>query len=66
MIDKDNDGSENENLVNDLLNLSILKPIIYFGGLNTIKKIQKILKCKKINAIAIGNSLNYSEHRVQK
>lgn len=67
LIDKDNDGSENENLENDLLNLSILKlPIIYFGGLNTIKKIQKILNSKKINAIAIGNSLNYSEHRVQK
>ena len=38
-------------------------PLIYFGGLNSIKD-SKISKSKKF-MIAIGNSLNYSEHTVQ-
>ena len=66
LIDKQNDGSVHNNIDLNLLRLCNFElPLIYFGGLNSIKKIQNVLKSKKITAVAIGNSLNYSEHRVQ-
>ncbi len=67
LIDKENDGSVNENLNFKLIKLCKFKlPIIYFGGLSSLKKIKQVSKNKKIVAVAIGNSLNYSEHSVQK
>ena len=67
LIDKENDGSVDENF-----NINLLKkckfdlPIIYFGGLSSLKKITKVIQNKKVVAVAIGNSLNYSEHSIQK
>lgn len=66
LVDKQNEGSVEVNIDLNLLRLCKFElPLIYFGGLNSIKKILKISKSKKITAVAIGNSLNYSEHRVQ-
>ena len=66
IVDKQNEGSVEVNIDLNLLRLCKFElPLIYFGGLNSIKKILKISKSKKITAVAIGNSLNYSEHRVQ-
>ena len=42
-------------------------PLICFGGIHSNLKINKIFKTNpKVNAIAVGNSLNYKEHAVQK
>ena len=61
---------ENEGTI-DGFNLNILKKIkfkdintILFGGLYSIKKLKKILKKKNVNAIAIGNALNYKENSI--
>ena len=40
-------------------------PIISFGGISTNKKIKKIINFKSVNAIAIGNSLNYKENALK-
>ena len=66
IIDKINDGSivRKNNFIlkkNIFYNLSL----ILFGGLNSIDKISSTLKNNNISAVAIGNSLNYSEHRIQ-
>lgn len=39
--------------------------LICFGGIKTPKIVKRIIKNKKVSAIAIGNSLNYKEHSVQ-
>ncbi len=61
---------ENEGTL-DGFNLNILKKIkfkdintILFGGLYSIKKLKKIFKKKNVNAIAIGNALNYKENSI--
>ena len=66
LIDYNNEGSK------DGFDLSIIdkfpiqnKSLIVFGGISSNKKIKKIFKSKIIGAAAIGNSLNYSEHREQ-
>ena len=41
-------------------------PLILYGGIYGIKNIKNILTDKRVNAISIGNTLNYSEHSVQK
>ena len=66
IIDKDNDGSIDNNY-NDILKYEKFFgiPIIFFGGINNLNKIKRIQKYKNLSAIAIGNSLNYSEHKVQ-
>ena len=54
----------NETLIK---NLSFNLPLICFGGIHSNLKINKIFKNNpKVNAIAVGNSLNYKEHAVQK
>lgn len=42
------------------------KPLICFGGISTSVQINKILACKNIVGVGIGNFLNYQEHAVQK
>jgi cyclase len=41
-------------------------PVIAFGGLNQQDKLRSVLARPNICAVAIGNSLNYSEHAVQR
>ena len=67
LIDKNNEGSLKPTLDTSFLKLSKFElPLIYFGGASSTSKIKKIIKDSRIAAIAIGNSLNYSEHRIQK
>jgi cyclase len=41
-------------------------PLILFGGLSESDQIKSVLKYKNVVAAAIGNSLNYREHSVQR
>lgn len=41
-------------------------PLILFGGLNSKKILNEALNIPKVEAAAIGNSLNYKEHSVQR
>ena len=65
VIDHVNEGYENTfNL--EILNIDILMtPIICFGGIKDEKFIKKIINKKNVSAIAVGNSLNYSEISIQ-
>lgn len=56
----------------DKFNIDIIKmfpfknfPKICFGGIVTKKKVFEIIKHKSVSAIAIGNSLNYTENSLQ-
>ena len=40
--------------------------LIAFGGITTTSQVNQLLNIQNISAIAIGNSLNFSEHAVQK
>ena len=67
LIDKENEGildGFNANIL-DFFPIKNPKKII-FGGLNNIEKLRYFFKHKEVDAIAIGNSLNYKEHSVQK
>ena len=65
LIDFMNEGYDNS------FNLDILDinnhgtPLLCFGGIKDDKLINKISSNKKVAAIAIGNSLNYSETKIQ-
>ena len=66
IIDKINDGSivrKNNFILKK--NIFYNSSLILFGGLNSIDKISSTLKNNNISAVAIGNSLNYSENRIQ-
>ena len=67
LIDKDNEGIL-DGFNSEILNLFPIKnkKKIIFGGLNNIEKLRSLFKYKEVDAIAIGNSLNYKEHSVQK
>jgi imidazole glycerol-phosphate synthase subunit HisF len=41
-------------------------PLIVFGGLSEPDQIAKAFSCPKIEAVAVGNSLSYREHAVQR
>jgi len=41
-------------------------PLILYGGIYGEKNIKNILKDKRVNAVSMGNTLNYSEHSIQK
>ena len=49
--------------------LSVLKsekiPLLLFGGISEAIQINRIIKKKNINAVCIGNSLNYKESKLQ-
>ena len=67
IIDPKGDGLHdkfNEKLISkEKFNL----PLICFGGIHTDSKIKKIFATNlNVNAVAVGNSLNYTEHAFQK
>lgn len=65
IIDKENEGSENFNLnLIDLFLKSLDCSILVFGGIVDPKLIKKLLLNEKIQAIVIGNSLNYKEIQI--
>jgi len=58
----------------DSFNMKILEncplpssvPLICFGGISEPTQVEAILKLSNVVAVGIGNSLNYSEHAIQK
>ena len=67
IIDYKNEGFENKFDIKILDKFPKLKiPKIVFGGVYGDKKIKKILNKKNVQAVAVGNSLNYKEHCVKK
>ena len=66
LIDCKNEGYERKFNIN-LLSLFPIKnlPLICFGGISDSRQILEILKSKNVQAIAIGNSLNYKENSIQ-
>ena len=67
IIDPKGDGLHdkfNEKLISkEKFNL----PLICFGGIHTDSKDKKIFATNlNVNAVAVGNSLNYTEHAFQK
>ena len=67
LIDKENEGFKdgfNKEIV-DNFPLKEPKKII-FGGLDNIEKIKYFISQSEVEAIAIGNYLNFKEHSVQK
>jgi cyclase len=66
IIDWKNEGgfsSFDENLIHNFPIKNI--PLILFGGLTSSIQYSRLLSYAGISGIAIGNSLNYSEHKVQ-
>ena len=67
LIDKNNEGIKDGFQKELLDNFPIKnKKLIIFGGLDNPEKIKYVLSKKEVNAIAIGNSLYYKEHSIQK
>ena len=63
VLNQGSNGCFNLNILKNLNNLNT--GIIASGGVNTLSSIKKTLKDKRVNAIAIGNCLNYQEHSIQ-
>ena len=66
LIDYINEGSINKfniGLIKKFQNKNI--PLILFGGVGEKSIILNTIKYNNVSAIAIGNSLNYSENKVQ-
>lgn len=66
MIDWKNEGgacSFNENLIRNIPVKNI--PLILFGGITSSIQCRNFLSYDRVSGLAIGNSLNYSEHKVQ-
>jgi len=67
VTDVKNEGSKGEFNAALLENfLSLKLPVIAFGGITEIEMAKKILEKKGVVAVAIGNSLAYREHSIQK
>jgi len=67
LIDKNNEGIKNGFQKNILDFFPIKnKKLILFGGLDNLEMIKYALSKNEVAAIAIGNSLNYKEHSIQK
>lgn len=67
LIDKINEGINNGFQKNLLDCFPIRnKKLIVFGGLDSPEIMEYVLSKKEVDAIAIGNSLNFKEHNVQK
>ena len=66
LIDYKNEGYEKK-FNSNLLSFFPIKnlPLICFGGISDSRQILEILKRKNVQAIAIGNSLNYKENSIQ-
>jgi imidazole glycerol phosphate synthase subunit HisF len=67
VTDVKNEGSKAE-FSAELLEifLSVKLPVIAFGGISGIEVAKNILEKKDVVAVAIGNSLAYREHSIQK
>ena len=66
ITDVKNEGKHNGfdlSIADKLKKISI--PLIYFGGLNEIHKINEIKNKKNTTGVALGNFLNYFEHVYQ-
>jgi imidazole glycerol-phosphate synthase subunit HisF len=67
LIDWKNEGTLggfNSELVDNFLLQDV--PLIVFGGITTAVQIGQLLQKAHVSAVAVGNSLNYREHAVQK
>ena len=66
LIDKENEGYSNafKREIFQLFPISEI-PLILFGGLTNKDEIKFFLKYNNVSAVAIGNSLNYSENAIQ-
>lgn len=66
LIDWKNEGG-NDTFDEELVKLFAESkvPVITFGGITTPRKVNAILDHAHISAVAMGNSLNYSEHAIQ-
>ena len=66
LIDYINEGSKNKFNINLIKKFKIKDiSLIVFGGIGEKILINNLLKFNNISAIAIGNSLNYSENKIQ-
>ena len=67
LIDYMNEGNKNSfNMsIVDKLNNEFEIPLIVFGGITESDQVNYLFKCKNVNCVGIGNSLNYKEHSVQ-
>ncbi len=68
IIDYKNEGSDgkfNQKLLNKFLEFTKDIPVLAFGGISKSQQIKKILNFKRVQAVCIGNSLNYKEISVQ-
>ena len=66
LIDYFHEGGSNSfdlNLVDQFPYVSV--PQIVFGGISTGAQVADLLALKRVAAVAVGNSLSYSEHAVQ-
>ena len=67
LIDKNNEGIKNGFQRKILDSFPIKnKKLIIFGGLNNPEMMKYVFSKNEVAAIAIGNSLNYKEHSIQK
>jgi cyclase len=55
-------NSFNTNIIKKFNKLLNNFPLIVFGGISSVKKIESILNIKNVSAVAIGNFLTYKEH----
>jgi cyclase len=66
LIDYINEGSKNNFNINLIKKLKIKDiSLIVFGGIGEKSIINKLLQLDNVAAIAVGNSLNYSENKIQ-
>lgn len=69
IIDNINEGNKKSfeiEILNKILKKKIMKSLILFGGISSPNQIKKMVKNKKVAAIAVGNFLSYQEHAYQK
>jgi cyclase len=67
LIDVINEGKK-ESFNFDIINFFPIEgvPLILFGGLSSTELLNKGLSSDKVSAVSVGNSLNYSEHSIQR
>jgi len=67
LIDWKNEGKFNSfnNELKDLLKKNIDTPLIVFGGISHKDQLFELYRDPSISAVAIGNFLNYGEHKIQ-
>lgn len=66
LVDYKHEGiaeSFSEDILNNLPPFNL--PLILFGGISSPKQLSNIFSMKEVNAVGIGNFLNYKEHALQ-